>query len=66
MARPNGTISLLEARTRTGLSREKAAARVNISSKTLERWEKGETPAKRYVVDQLAVVYGVEAELIAA
>lgn len=66
MSRRNGTVSLWEARTRTGLSREKVAPQVGISSKTLERWEKGQTPAKRYIVDRLAVIYGVDAERIAA
>jgi transcriptional regulator with XRE-family HTH domain len=66
VSRRNGTFTLLEARKSTGLSREKAAAQVNISSKTLERWEKGRTPAKRYIVDQLADVYRIPRERIAA
>lgn len=65
MSGQNGTVSLREARERTGLSREKVAAQVGITSKTLERWEKG-APAKRYIVDQLAVIYGVKSERIAA
>lgn len=56
-------MSLLEARKNTGLSREKVAAQVSISSKTLERWEKG-APAKRYIVAQLAVIYGVDPDAI--
>jgi transcriptional regulator with XRE-family HTH domain len=60
----NGKVTLLEARTNTGLSREKVAAQVDISSKTLERWEKGKTPAKRYIVNRLAVIYGVDPDAI--
>jgi DNA-binding XRE family transcriptional regulator len=58
------TVTLLQARKNTGLSREKVAPQVGISSKTLERWEKGMTPAKRYIVAQLAVIYGVDADAI--
>lgn len=53
---------LREARDYLGLSREKVAAKVGISSKTLERWEKGETPVKRYQLQQLAEVYGVSVD----
>lgn len=66
MSRRNDKLTLREARTRTGLSREKVAPQVGISSKTLERWEKNETPAKRYIVERLAVIYGVDPARIAA
>jgi len=55
-------LTLREARERTGLSRERVAAWAGISSKTLERWEKGVTPPKQYVVDRLAALYRVNPE----
>ncbi len=54
--------SLRQAREFTGLSREKVAAELGISSKTLERWEKGITPTKRYQLVRLAALYSVPLE----
>lgn len=50
-----------EARDEYGLSREKVAALLDppISSKTLERWERGETPLPKWRAKQLAAIYGV-------
>ncbi len=53
---------LRQARDFTGLSREKVAAQLGISSKTLERWEKGTTSAKRYQLVRLAALYEVPLE----
>ncbi len=54
--------SLRQARDFHGLSREKVAALIGVSSKTIERWENGTTPAKRYQLARLAAVYGVPVE----
>lgn len=44
------TLDLMKIRTDMGLSREKMARIVDVSSKTIERWEKGEThPTSRRV-----------------
>jgi predicted transcriptional regulator len=44
------TIDLMKIRTDMGLSREKMARIVDVSSKTIERWEKGETqPTSRRI-----------------
>lgn len=49
-ARTIPTIDLMKIRTDMGLSREKMARIVDVSSKTIERWEKGETfPTSRRV-----------------
>lgn len=53
---------LRAAREYTGLSREKVAARIGCSAKTIERWEKGKTPVRRYHLLALAEVYGVDVE----
>lgn len=53
-----GSYTLREARDSIGLSREQVAARVSISTKTLERMEKSNR-AKQYVVVKLAEVYGL-------
>ena len=53
---------LREARDYTGLSREKVAAQIGVSSKTIERWENGTTPVKRYQLRRLADIYGVPAK----
>jgi transcriptional regulator with XRE-family HTH domain len=50
---------LREAREFTGLSREKVAAEIGVSSKTIERWENGLSPVKRYRLKRLADIYGV-------
>ncbi len=52
--------SLRQAREFTGLSREKVAAELGISSKTLERWEKGDSPVPRHKLRELAEVYRVQ------
>lgn len=57
-------VGLRQARERTGLSREKVAPQVGISSKTLERWERGDTSPKRYIVERLAVIYGITVDAI--
>ncbi|MCC6704746.1 MAG: helix-turn-helix transcriptional regulator [Thermomicrobiales bacterium] len=50
VARTIPTIDLMKIRTDMGLSREKMARIVDVSSKTIERWEKGETqPTSRRV-----------------
>ncbi len=44
------TLDLMKIRTDMGLSREKMARIVDVSSKTIERWEKGETqPTSRRI-----------------
>ena len=51
----------------TGLSHEKVARELGISAKTLERWERGTTPIKRYQAAQLAELYvqfGVDASQV--
>ena len=50
------TYTLREARERSGFSREQVAARLQFSSKTLERMEKANR-AKRHVAAQLATLY---------
>jgi transcriptional regulator with XRE-family HTH domain len=50
---------LWDARIGTGLSREKVAASLGVSSKTIERWERGTSPVKRYQLIRLAELYGV-------
>jgi transcriptional regulator with XRE-family HTH domain len=49
------------ARTAEGLSREKVVRQLDppVSVKTLERWERGISPAPLWRIRQLAVVYGV-------
>ena len=49
------------ARERTGLSRETVARRLDppISSKTLERMEKGHAPLRGFRLKQLAAIYEV-------
>jgi transcriptional regulator with XRE-family HTH domain len=56
------TNQLRPVRDRLGLPRERVAAKLDppISSKTLERWEAGETKPKLYRLQQLAVIYGVD------
>lgn len=50
------------AREREGLSREKATRRLSepVSTKTLERWERGITPAPRSALRELAEIYRVD------
>jgi transcriptional regulator with XRE-family HTH domain len=48
---------LRAARDATGLSREKVAAALGVSSKTIERWEQGRSPVKRYQLKRLADLY---------
>jgi transcriptional regulator with XRE-family HTH domain len=55
---------LRAARESTGLSREKVAALVGVTSKTIERWEKG-AAVKPYRLKQLAEVYGLKNEKVA-
>ena len=43
VARTVATVDFMKIRTDLGLSREKMARIVDVSSKTIERWEKGET-----------------------
>lgn len=69
MADTNGKSSLLVARERTGLSREAVVRQLDppISTKTLERMEKGGAPLKGFRLKQLAAIYDVPvAELEAA
>jgi transcriptional regulator with XRE-family HTH domain len=56
------TTNLRAVRDRLGLPRERVASKLEpaISSKTLERWEAGETKPKLYRVQQLAELYGVD------
>jgi len=56
------TNQLRAVRDRLGLPRERVASKLEppISSKTLERWEAGETKPKLYRVQQLAAIYGVD------
>lgn len=53
--------NLREARDRLGYSREHVVRRPEldppITTKTLERWESGETPVKGYRLRQLARIY---------
>jgi DNA-binding XRE family transcriptional regulator len=51
-----------QARDDLGLPRERVAPRLDppISSKTLERWEKGITPTPRWRLQQLARIYRVK------
>jgi len=49
---------LRQARDELGYSREWVAARLQISSKTIERWEKG-APIRGYQLRQLAKLYEV-------
>jgi DNA-binding XRE family transcriptional regulator len=53
--------SLREARELAGIGRERTAAAVGVSAKTLERWEKANR-APRHRVVELAGVYGLELE----
>jgi transcriptional regulator with XRE-family HTH domain len=57
---------LRAARDDLGLSREKVAAQLGVSSKTIERWEKGEPSAPRYRLIELAPIYGVPVEALIA
>lgn len=56
-----------EEREQAGFSRERVAGRLDppISSKTLERWEKGLSPFPRWRAIQLAALYGVDVEAFA-
>jgi predicted transcriptional regulator len=57
-ARTIPTIDLMKIRTDMGLSREKMARIVDVSSKTIERWEKGEThPTSRRINRLYAELY---------
>jgi transcriptional regulator with XRE-family HTH domain len=58
VSRQGSKLTLREARDRKGLSREKVAARISLSSKTLERMEKSNS-GRLHVVEQLAEVYGL-------
>ena len=63
--RRNGKTTLREARDRRGLSREKVGAMTGRSSKTLERWEDPEKRPrhmKRYVLEELAEIYGINVD----
>jgi len=60
VARTLPTIDLMKIRTDMGLSREKMARIVDVSSKTIERWEKGETqPTSRRVNRLYAGMYEI-------
>jgi DNA-binding transcriptional regulator YiaG len=61
MSDRNHKTPLWQARERTGLSRETVSRLLDppISSKTLERMERGEAPLKGYRLKQLAVIYEV-------
>lgn len=56
----NGKSRLRLAREAEGLSRERAAAHIGISSKTLERYEKGVTPVPRFRLREFAKLYRVQ------
>lgn len=61
------TSPLRAARESMGYSREYVAARLEVSSKTIERWEKNGGPKKRWQIKRLASLYEVEpSELVAA
>jgi transcriptional regulator with XRE-family HTH domain len=49
-----GTTDLRQIRTTLGLSRERLARLLDVSAKTVERWERGQgSPQKRYVLKLL-------------
>jgi DNA-binding transcriptional regulator YiaG len=58
--------TLRDARDREGLSREAVTRLLDppVSSKTLERWEKGSTPVPGWRLRQLAQVYRVRLEAL--
>lgn len=60
--------ALWQAREREGLSREKVARLLDppVSTKTLERWEKGITPTPGHRVRELAQIYRVRVGELAA
>lgn len=62
MSDSDGHSRLRVKRDALGLGREKVAAQLDppISSKTLERWEDGSSPVKRWRLNQLASVYGCD------
>lgn len=53
----NGSREILERRKKLGVSREKAAARLGISSKTLERKERGMSPLSELERVQFLALY---------
>lgn len=53
-------IWLQNLRTAQGLSRERLAARIGVCSKTIERWESGESDLKLKVMQALAGCLGVD------
>lgn len=58
---------LLSMRTQQGLSRERLAARVGVCSKTVERWESGQSDLKLKAMQALAACLGVDvSDVIAA
>lgn len=61
MTKAMTTTPLRTVRDRLGLPRERVASRLDppISSKTLERWESGETEIKLWRLQQLAALYDV-------
>jgi transcriptional regulator with XRE-family HTH domain len=60
---PHGT-RLQSARESFGLSREKVAAELDVSARTIYRWEKGTTPVKRVVLYRLAELYHVPVDAL--
>jgi hypothetical protein len=58
------------ARDDLGLAREAVTRRPEldppITAKTLERWENGTTPVRRWRLKQLAAIYGVSIKSLAA
>jgi DNA-binding XRE family transcriptional regulator len=51
---------LRAARESMGYSREYVAARLEVSSKTIERWEKNGGPRKRWQRRKLAALYEID------
>lgn len=60
-----GRLTLREAREKRVISRERVAAKVDISTKTLERYEGGKIPARGIepgLLESLADIYGIGPE----
>lgn len=56
------------ARKAEGLAREKVVRQLEppVSAKTLERWERGDTPVPKHRLRQLAQIYRVRVNEVAA